>query len=73
MNWRQFEAFARVRLGEYYGVELVESQPPGFPKRFDLVSADFQFVGDAKYLSLVGGVRLPPAKFSIIAEHVVSA
>jgi hypothetical protein len=27
-------------------------------------------VGDAKYFTRVGGVGLPPAKFSIIAEHV---
>jgi hypothetical protein len=27
-------------------------------------------VGDAKYFTLVGGTGLPPAKFSIIAEHV---
>jgi hypothetical protein len=27
-------------------------------------------VGDAKYYTLVGGKRLLPAKFSVIAEHV---
>ena len=40
------------------------------PKKFDYVSADSQVVGDAKYYTMVGGIRLPPAKFSVIAEHV---
>jgi hypothetical protein len=40
------------------------------PKRFDFVSPDQRIVGDAKYYTLVGGVGLPPAKFSIIAEPV---
>lgn len=40
------------------------------PQRFDFVSPDQRIVGDAKYYTLVGGVGLPPAKFSIIAEHV---
>ena len=35
-----------------------------------MVSADCDIVGDAKYLTLVRGQRLPPAKFSVIAEHV---
>lgn len=42
----------------------------GIRKRFDFVSADQQVVGDAKYYTLVGGERLPPAKFATIAEHV---
>lgn len=37
---------------------------------FDMVSDDYQTVGDAKYMSMVRGERLPPAKFSVIAEHV---
>jgi hypothetical protein len=43
---------------------------PGVPKRFDFVSADMRIVGDAKYFTRVGGVGSPPAKFSIIGEHV---
>jgi len=43
---------------------------PGIRKQFDYVSADAQVVGDAKYSTLVGGERLPPAKFATIAEHV---
>lgn len=40
------------------------------PKRFDFVSEDGEIVGDAKFFTLVRGENLPPAKFSIIAEHV---
>jgi hypothetical protein len=43
---------------------------PGVPKEWDMVSPDGDIVGDAKYFTLVQGQRLPPAKFSIIAEHV---
>lgn len=35
-----------------------------------MVSTGGDLVGDAKYFTLVHGRRLPPAKFSIIAEHV---
>ena len=42
----------------------------GIRKRFDYVSADQQVIGDAKYYTLVGRERLPPAKFATIAEHV---
>jgi hypothetical protein len=40
------------------------------PKEFNLVSSDGSIVGDAKYFTLVRGQRLPPAKFSVVAEHV---
>jgi hypothetical protein len=40
------------------------------PLRFEFVSPDQRIVGGAKYYTLVGGVGLPPAKFSIIAEYV---
>jgi hypothetical protein len=40
------------------------------PKRFDLVSPDKDIVGDAKYYTFVRGQRLPPAKFSVVAEYV---
>lgn len=35
-----------------------------------MVTPDRRVVGDAKYFTLAGGQRPPPAKFSIIAEHV---
>jgi hypothetical protein len=65
-----FEALARQVLGAHFGTILEARQVDGVPKRFDLVSRDGTIVGDAKYFTLVGGQRLPPAKFSVIAEHV---
>ena len=44
--------------------------PALFPKLFDLVSEDQSIVGDAKFYDLVRGKDDPPAKFSIVAEHV---
>ncbi len=66
----QFEELARIVFSKYFGVTLNEGQVPGVPKLFDFVSPDGSIVGDAKYFTLVGGHRLPPAKFSVIAEHV---
>ena len=66
----QFEELARRVLSHYFGVPLNEGQVSGVPKLFDFVSPDGSIVGDAKYFTLVGGHRLPPAKFSVIAEHV---
>jgi hypothetical protein len=67
---RRFESAARVALSRHLGVSLAAGSVPGVPKRFDFISPDGQIVGDAKFLTLVGGVGLPPAKFSNIAEHV---
>src|SRR5207245_1584035 len=66
----RFEVLARGVLAVYYAVALSPAIVPGVPKRFDFVSPDKHVVGDAKYFTRVGGVGLPPAKFSIIAEHV---
>ena len=65
-----FEELARTVMSRHLGVPLATGKAPGVPKEFDMVSADGDFVGDAKYFTLVQGQRLPPAKFSIIAEHV---
>jgi hypothetical protein len=65
-----FEKLAQHRMSEHFGVSLAPGTVPGVPKEFDLVSADKAIVGDAKYYTLVRGQRLPPAKFSVIAEHV---
>lgn len=65
-----FEDMARRVMSQHYGVPLVAGSAPGIPKRFDLVSADCSTIGDAKYYTLVRGTSLPPAKFSVIAEHV---
>jgi hypothetical protein len=66
----QFEVLARHVFSQHFGAQLQPGKLPGVPKLFDLVSADGQIAGDAKYFTLVGGQHLPPAKFSIIAEHV---
>jgi hypothetical protein len=65
-----FEALAQRVMSEHYGVALAPGQVAGVPKQFDLVSADRQIVGDAKYYTLVRGQALPPAKFATIAEYV---
>jgi len=70
MDWREFETFARRHMSTYLGMPLAERQPEGFPKRFDYVSPDGTIVGDAKYLTLVRGRKMPPAKFMEIAGHV---
>jgi hypothetical protein len=65
-----FEGLARRLLGERYATILPPGRVPGVRKLFDFVSPDGRIVGDAKYYTRVGGIRLPPAKFSVIAEHV---
>jgi hypothetical protein len=70
MNWREFEKQARKVMSQYFGIKLVEKNPKDFPKRFDMVSTSEEFVGDAKFLTLVHGERLPPAKFMEISGHV---
>ncbi len=70
MNYADFEGIARSRLSQHYGVLLTKRRVPGIPKEFDMVSPDGLIIGDAEYLTLVRGTYLPPAKFSMIAEHV---
>ena len=67
---RIFQEVARKALTSHFGIELRPRQIPYIPKLFDYVSADHQIIGDAKYYSMVKGHRIPPAKFSTIAEHV---
>ncbi len=66
----RFEEMARVKLVGLFKSPLAPGRLADVPKRFDFVSPDGRIVGDAKYYTLVGGVGLPSAKFSIIAEHV---
>ena len=69
-NWREFERFARKIMSQYFGVQLEERKPSGFPKKFDMVSTNGDIVGDAKFLTLVHRKSLPHAKFMEIAGHV---
>jgi hypothetical protein len=61
---------ARRILSDRYREALRPGSLPGVAKVFDFVSPDHRVVGDAKYFSLAGGVGLPAAKFSIVAEHI---
>ena len=70
MNWKRFEDIARKKMSHYFGVELVEKNPKGFPKKFDMVSLNDSIVGDAKFLSLVKRAKYPPAKIMEITGHV---
>ena len=67
---RAFEQLARSAMSMHLGVPLMAGEVPGVPKEFDMISADGDVVGDAKYFTLVRGKRLPPAKFSNISEHI---
>ncbi len=67
---REFEEIATVKMAEHFGVELRKGKVGRVPKVFDMVSEDESIVGDAKYFTMVRGHSLPPAKFSVIAEHV---
>ena len=66
---RQFEEALRRFLKRAWHVDLQERevQIKGIRKKFDLVSDDVNYVGDAKYLK---NIAVPAAKFSMIAEYV---
>lgn len=66
----EFEEFGRKAMENYFGTEFQSREADGVPKVFDYISPDARVVGDAKYFSMVRGTRVPPAKFSTIAEHV---
>jgi hypothetical protein len=70
MTWQTFETTAASVMGAELNANLAPGSVPGVPKQFDLVSNDKAIVGDAKFFTLVNGTALPPAKWSIIAEHV---
>lgn len=65
-----FEELAREVLSKHYRAPLTEGKVEGIPKIFDMVDLDGEIVGDAKYLTMVRGERIPPAKFSMISEYV---
>ncbi len=66
----KFEDVARKVMSAYFGVSLSKRMVLNVPKLFDMVSYDCKVVGDAKCFAMVRGVSIPPAKFSVIAEHV---
>jgi len=70
INPKRFEEIARKVMSSHFGQELSPKKLDNFPKLFDLVSSDGMIIGDAKYLTMVGGTSIPPAKFATIAEYV---
>jgi len=65
-----FVLLARRVMSTLYSAPLEPRRIPAMPKLFDMVSADYSVVGDAKYFTMVQDERIPRAKFSVIAEHV---
>ena len=53
-----FETLARQVLAKHYGAALPPGSIPSVRKEWDFLSADQQFVGDAKYFTRVGGIGL---------------
>jgi len=70
MTWKEFEDLAREKMSQHFGVKLARCQKGQFCNEFDMLSADGTVLGDAKYLTLVRGIQMPPAKFMKIAGHV---
>lgn len=66
----EFEHLCREVLSKYFETYLAPREIENCPKKFDLVSSDKKIVGDAKYFTMVRGQATPPAKFSVIGEHV---
>lgn len=67
---KAFEDLCKEEMSRHFKVSLTKGRVSKVPKEFDMTSSDGEIVGDAKYLTMVKGERLPPAKFSMIAEHV---
>lgn len=69
-DWRSFEEYARRYFSDLWGVDFrCRSVAVGeaVPWKFDLVSADFRYVGDAKFLK---SLATPAAKWQAIAECI---
>lgn len=69
-DWRQFETYACRYFSELWGVALEPRSVDVAGKvswKFDLVSLDGSFVGDAKWLK---NIAVPAAKWQAIAEYI---
>jgi len=71
-NWkpRTLEENAKEAMSAYFGKPLRHRKKDEWAKLFDLVSDDFQIVGDIKCLTMGRETKIPPAKASIISENV---
>ena len=65
-----FGETAKKVMSAYFDKPLRHRKKEGWAKLFDLVSEDFEIVGDAKCLGTGRGPRKFPSKFSIVSEHV---
>lgn len=69
-DWKSFEKYAQQYLSQLWGIELRERQitiSGQVPWKFDLVSSDGRYVGDAKWLK---NIAVPAAKWQAIAEYI---
>jgi hypothetical protein len=69
-TWRTFEEYARRYFSDLWGVDLQCRSVDiagTVPWKFDLVSPDQRFIGDAKWLKTL---RVPAAKWQAIAEYI---
>ena len=62
MTPRKFENFARQTFSQYFNTPLAPGKAAEVDKEWDMISADGNIIGDAKFYKLVGGKRKPPAK-----------
>jgi len=68
---RTFEEVAKEARSLYFWKPLRQRKKEDWAKLFDLVSDDFQIVGDVKCLTMGNSCNeIPPVKASIISEHV---
>ena len=66
-DWRSFEAYARRYFSDLWGIDLQcrsVNVAGTVPWKFDLVSPDHRYVGDAKWLKTL---KVPAAKWQAIA------
>jgi hypothetical protein len=66
----EFEQISKRIMSRHLGAALKPGEIRGVRKLFDFVSEDGSIVGDAKYFTMVRGQSRPPAKLSVISEHV---
>ena len=69
-DWRTFQSYAQRYFSDLWGVDLRERSIKVAGRvewKFDLVSPDAEFIGDAKWLK---NIRVPAAKWQAIAECI---
>lgn len=69
-NPTSFEETVKRIMSTHYEKSLRPRKKEGWAKLFDLVSDDFEIVGDAKCLAMGRGAKIPPVISSLISENV---